>query len=136
MGNNKNSDPINLKKILNFSELNNKSINLDNVFSKKVEDSGKNLSGGEKQRIGIARAMYQNRDIIILDEATSALDKDTEEKIITKLLSLDKTIISISHNTNYIEKFDKILFFRSNSEIYCDNYNKLKSIKEFKELLI
>ena len=57
--------------------------------------------------------MYQNRDIIILDEATSALDKDTEEKIITKLLSLDKTIISISHNTNYIEKFDKILFFRS-----------------------
>ena len=110
MGNNKNSDPINLKKILNFSELNNKSINLDNIFSKKVEDSGKNLSGGEKQRIGIARAMYQNRDIIILDEATSALDKDTEEKIITKLLSLDKTIISISHNTNYIEKFDKILF--------------------------
>tara|TARA_A100001015_G_scaffold316437_2_gene430700 strand:+ start:59 stop:1876 length:1818 start_codon:yes stop_codon:yes gene_type:complete len=134
LGKVKDIDQKKIKEILDFSELSNKSINIENVFSKKIEDNGKNLSGGEKQRIGIARALFQNRDIMILDEATSALDKDTEEKIINNLLKLNKTIISISHNTTHIEKFDKILFFKSNGEINFDIYDSLKNSKEFKEL--
>ena len=134
LGKVKDIDQKKIKEILDFSELSNKSINIENVFSKKIEDNGKNLSGGEKQRIGIARALFQNRDIMILDEATSALDKDTEEKIINNLLKLNKTIISISHNTTHIEKFDKILFFKSNGEINFDNYDSLKNSKEFIEL--
>ena len=134
LGKVKDIDQKKIKEILDFSELSNKSINIENVFSKKIEDNGKNLSGGEKQRIGIARALFQNRDIIILDEATSALDKDTEEKIINNLLKLNKTIISISHNTTHIEKFDRILFFKSNGEINFDNYDSLKNNKEFIEL--
>lgn len=134
LGKVKDLDKKKMEEILDFSQLNNKSINIENIFSKKIEDSGKNLSGGEKQRIGIARALFQNRDIIILDEATSALDKDTEEKIMNNLLKLNKTIIIISHNTTHIEKFDKILFFKSNGEIYFDSYDSLKNNREFKEL--
>ena len=60
---------------------------------------------GQKQRIGIARALFNNPEIIILDEATNALDKNLENKILNNLQKFDrKTIIIISHN---LENFKK-----------------------------
>ena len=110
MGNNKNSDPINLKKILNFSELNNKSINLDNVFSKKVEDSGKNLSGGEKQRVSIARALLNNPKLVLADEPTGNLDPATSMEIMNILNSINlngTSIIMATHDYELISKNPK-----------------------------
>ena len=62
-------------------------------------ERGKNLSGGQIQRIGIARALYFESDIIIFDESTSSLDRVNEEKILKLIdkISDDKTIIFISH---------------------------------------
>ena len=69
------------------------------------------MSGGEIQRIGIARALYNGADVLILDEPTSSLDKDNAkiiEKLIYKLRG-NKTIIVISHSQDLFLKSDKIL---------------------------
>ena len=73
-------------------------------------DRDKTLSGGEKQRLSIARAIYADRDVIILDELSSALDKKTEANIIKKLLDLknSKTLLIISHSKEMLKICDAI----------------------------
>ena len=67
-----------VRKSLNFAELDEFDLNYNLLHN------ANNLSGGEKQRLGIARAIYSERPIIIMDECTNALDKNTELKIIKK----------------------------------------------------
>mgnify|MGYP001224741901 FL=1 len=117
---------------------------LENKFETKIGENGIKLSGGEKQRLSIARAFLKNSKIILLDEATSSLDSETEEKIqkaLEKLIS-NKTTIVIAHrlstilNSNIIYVIDKgkvIDQGRHNdllkhSEIYKSFYNR--QIKE------
>tara|TARA_B100001093_G_scaffold304651_1_gene290514 strand:+ start:13919 stop:15622 length:1704 start_codon:yes stop_codon:yes gene_type:complete len=66
------------------------------------------ISGGEKQRIALARALYRNTSLIIFDEATNALDKKVEDEIFKMIYSLQKTIIIITHNTKNLQGCDKI----------------------------
>ena len=104
----KNFDEDKLSKVIDFSNLN----EFDNIDKNKISisDTGKNISGGQLQRIGLARALYLDREILILDEATSALDLETEKKIFEKLLRLKgtKTIIIVTHRVNNLEICDKI----------------------------
>lgn len=74
----------------------------------KVEENGNNFSGGERQRIDIARALIQNTPIMILDEATSALDAETEAKIIENLRKKNKTIIFVTHRLSAIQHCDQV----------------------------
>ena len=74
-----------------------------------IEEDGKNLSGGEIQRIGIARALMRKPKILIMDEATSALDLKNEREIIDDLIKIhDLTIIFVTHRISSLEKFDKV----------------------------
>jgi ATP-binding cassette, subfamily B, bacterial PglK len=74
-----------------------------------IEEDGKNLSGGETQRIGIARALIRKPKILIMDEATSALDLKNEKEIIDDLIKIkDLTIIFVTHRISALEKFDKV----------------------------
>lgn len=93
-------------------------INLDKAFSNLykgldtiVGNDGLNLSGGQKQLVSIARALYKNSEIIVFDEANSALDQDYKEilkKIIYKLKGT-KTIIFVTHDVSFLENsFDKV----------------------------
>ena len=93
----------------------------DNAFYEKgfdtiVEENGRNFSVGQKQRIGVARALYRDPELLIFDESTSSLDKDTEEKFIQDvfLISKDKTIIFISHKMSALSKCDKIFDIKKN----------------------
>jgi ATP-binding cassette, subfamily B, bacterial PglK len=75
-----------------------------------IGEKGAKISGGERQRIAIARSLYINPEIIIFDEATSGLDLDTENKIINSInkLSIDKTIIMVSHRKSSLKNCNKI----------------------------
>ena len=79
---------------------------LKNGMDSQVGVEGLKFSGGEKQRIAIARAIYQNPNILFMDESTSALDDETEKAIISKLFNAfkDKTIIMIAHRQSTINR--------------------------------
>ena len=80
-----------------------------------VGERGVQISGGQMQRIGIARALYNNSEILILDEATSALDNNTEIEFMRaiELLKNKKTIIMIAHRTSSLKNCDRIYEIKS-----------------------
>ena len=85
--------------------------NLEKGYMTIIKDAGSNLSGGEMQRIEIARALYKDSPIILIDEATSALDLKMASEIEEIFARLDKTLISISHrrDIDYSKYYDKII---------------------------
>ena len=76
---------------------------------KELSENGANLSGGQIQRIFIARAIYSNKNIIIFDESTNELDSITENKIVDDILKLPQTVIFITHKEDIKKKFSKIV---------------------------
>lgn len=88
---------------------------LDDQYSTIVGERGMQLSGGQRQRICIARAMLQNKPILILDEATSSLDSLTEEYIQEGLSELmqGRTTLIIAHRLSTLSKMDRILVFNN-----------------------
>lgn len=77
-----------------------------------IIDNSLNISGGQKQRLGIARAIYAKCPILILDEITSSLDTINQEKIMKEISLLKKegkTIIQTTHNPEHYKYFDKVI---------------------------
>lgn len=81
----------------------------------QVGENGSSLSGGQRQRIAVARALIQNKPILILDEGTASIDMQTAYSIESSLLGLDDlTLITITHNMNpeLLSRYDRIIFMR------------------------
>ena len=83
----------------------------ESIVMRKLGDKIQKISEGEKQRIGIARALFKDHQVLFLDEATSSLDVNTEKKIMTSIVNnYNKiTIITVAHRLSTIEKYDKLI---------------------------
>jgi ABC-type multidrug transport system fused ATPase/permease subunit len=77
-----------------------------------IEENGSNLSGGEKQRIEIARALLKHPSILIIDEGTNLLDTATEQIIMQNIKQTDRTLVIIAHRLSAICNCDRILFLK------------------------
>ena len=100
-----------------------------------IGENGVRLSGGEKQRLSIARAMLKDSSIILLDEATSSLDAETENKIqkAINFLTKDRTTLVIAHRLSTILNSDKIYVIDNGSVIDEGNHEELiKNSKIYK----
>lgn len=103
---------------------------LENGYDTMVGEGGTTLSGGEKQRITIARAILKDAPIVFLDEATSSLDPENETKIQEAINALlkDKTIVIIAHRLSTIRNADQILVLNNGNLIQCGTHDELSSM--------
>ncbi len=113
-----------------------KEINLEN----KINEYPKNLSGGEKQRVAIIRALMEKPKILLLDEPTSSLDPQMKKEVlelVTKLKEYNMTIIVVSHELNFVKDFSSRIIFVDNKTILSDDTvegifnNENETIKNF-----
>ncbi|HII0537398.1 TPA: ATP-binding cassette domain-containing protein, partial [Staphylococcus aureus] len=99
-------------------------------YQTTLEADGDNFSGGQLQRLALARLYIKNPEVFILDEVTSALDSTTENKIINNLHSVSKkgkTVIIISHKLSTIEKVDNIYCLKNGRIVEQGNHKQLLS---------
>lgn len=122
-------------------------MSLENGYDTVISESGGNISGGEKQRIAVARAILKDAPIILLDEATASLDIENESLVQRSINELvkGKTVIIVAHHLNTIRNADRILVIdnkhiaesgthdelMSMNGIYKDMYNKQYAVKEW-----
>tara|TARA_Y100001970_G_scaffold293483_1_gene440597 strand:- start:26443 stop:28152 length:1710 start_codon:yes stop_codon:yes gene_type:complete len=118
----KNISSSNIEKSLSLSQLTEYTNNNYKKIDSNIGEGGIKISGGQKQRLAIARALYRNPEILVLDEPTSSLDQKTTADLLQtlKLLNREKTIIIVSHDIDDFEIFNKVY------EIKNQTLNKIK----------
>lgn len=108
-------------------------------FDKKEEtyvgEKGITLSGGQKQRIALARALTNDKPILLLDEAINKLDEKTKKEVFKKvILDSIKTVILVTHDFSLLEKMDRILFFH-NGTTYIGTHEELLKNKDYVKMM-
>ena len=100
---------------------------LEKGYDTSAGDAGKRLSGGEKQRIAIARAILKNAPIVILDEATAFTDPQNEDKIQKSIMALSKgkTLLVIAHRLSTIQNADQIVVLKKGQIVDCGKQEEL-----------
>ena len=101
--------------------------NLVEGLNTEIGEKGTCLSGGEKQRLALARLWFEDSELVILDEATSAMDNLTEENVMKSVMQKmkDKTVIAIAHRLNSIAGFDRIILFREGKIVGQGTFEEL-----------
>lgn len=124
-------DQNQFNKAVTISSLKDVIDNLPKGFLTLLGEKGYNVSGGERQRIGIARAIYKNSPVLILDEATSHLDSKTEQHIQEHLETelKNKTLIVIAHRLSTLKNIDRILFMEKGRIIEEGRFDELLNKK-------
>lgn len=100
---------------------------LDKGIETRIGEKGTCLSGGEKQRLALARLWFDNPDIVVLDEATSALDNVTEGIVMKNVLEQinHATVIAVAHRLTSIKEFDRIVVFRNGKIVGNGTFDEL-----------
>ncbi len=117
-------DILSLRQAIKDAELDNFVNSLSENFNTKVGERGARISGGQLQRIGIARALYKNSQVLIFDEATGSLDSETESNLMNTInkLKKDKTIIFVSHKKKPMEFCNKLFEIKQGKIIEKKQY--------------
>ena len=109
---------------------------LKEKFDTKLGTGGVRLSGGQAQRIGLARIFYNNSSVMLFDESTNSLDNETEKRVIDNIKNYydDRTILIVSHNKNILDFCNKIFRFEKGkikevSKKVCNAKTKKQVIK-------
>jgi len=109
---------INLEKVKNAIKKSNLETFIDTLpdgLNTLIGEKGARISGGQLQRISLARALYNNPKILILDEVTNQLDEETEKQIVEDLITLkkDKLVLFVTHKKELLNKFDEKIEFKN-----------------------
>ena len=126
-----------LNEAIQLSNLQNLIAELEKGYNSIVGERGVRLSGGQCQRIGIARALYDDPEVLVFDEATSSLDGVTENAIMDaiQILSHNKTIIMIAHRLTTLKECDVIHVMQNGSIIDSGTYQELiDNNQDFKKM--
>lgn len=100
-----------------------------------INHNGSNMSGGENQRLSLARAMLSSHPVLVLDEPSSAVDMNLEKELFKRIIELKKTSIIVVHRLKAIPKNSKILFIKNKEEYILDSLeNLIKNDNDFKLL--
>lgn len=126
---NNNATKEEIEQVVKKSLIYDKIMELDNTYDTLLGESGVILSGGEKQRLSIARALLKNSNIILFDESTSALDNITQEKVQNQIYKLDKTktVLIIAHRLSTVINCDKIVVLSNGRIIDVGTHEELLS---------
>lgn len=125
-------------EVLKTAQLYDQLVQTENGLDIELKQDGTGLSFGQKQRIGIARALYRDPEIIILDEATSNLDVKIENKL-TEILNQikgNKTIIAIAHRLSTLINCDRIVYLKEGQIIDVGTFQELsQKYEDFEEII-
>ena len=134
---NRELDERELAKALNIAQASEIIKNKENGLEEKVEENGRNFSGGQKQRLTIARAIAREPKILILDDSMSALDLLTDKKLRDELekIKKDKILIIVSQRISTIKDLDKIIVVDNGKIVGQDRHEELlKTSEVYKEI--
>ena len=134
----KDIDKQRVEDVLKIAQLYDQLKQTENGLEIVLKQDGTGLSGGQMQRIGIARALYRNPEIIVLDEATANLDVKIENKLTDILYGLkgDKTIIAIAHRLSTLLNCDKIVYVKEGTIVDVGTFHDLaQKHEDFNEIV-
>ncbi len=116
----KNIDTKELEKVIRICHIDEMIKDKKIGYNMLIEENGFNISGGEKQRIILARTLLTHSNVLLLDESLSEVDIDLERKILKELLKLNKTILLVSHRNNNLDLFDKLFILKDKKLEICE----------------
>ena len=126
-----------IQKALEIAQAKEFTDNLDGGLDAKILQGGKNFSGGQKQRLAIARAVAQNPEILILDDSSSALDYATDAKLREALKTLPTTCVIVSQRANSIRHADKIIVLDDGVAVGIGAHSRLlKTCEIYREICL
>ena len=119
-----------VEELIDLLELKDFIDNLPNGINSYLGEKNQNMSGGQRQRLSIARALFRKKPILVLDEATSSIDYETEKKIFDRLKKLHflKSFIAITHRSSFLKDDDNCIIMDKGKIVFEGTFKKYKNI--------